>query len=275
MARTKRKSPRKADHLATFFEATTPGAFIAQHTVFTIDQLREAYRKMRRDPKVARDLVAYHLAQGNLLSVRRGVYAAPRGVDPFALAACMAPDAVVAYDGALFFHRRDVFRHSIHYLTAHRPPQLDWNEIVYTPVHAPERLAAGGLLEGATSSGHPLRVTGFEETLVDCLDRLELGPGVEVLWDVIKSTPFIDVARATRHWDRLGRSPLLASRLGVFLKANGRVEDRDLVALELGCLKQPGYFDRSDRKKHRQEIISRWNLIAPPEVVERWLETAR
>lgn len=274
MARKKRKSPRNAD-VFTWLQATSPSAFIAQHTSFTLDELRAAYRQMKRDPRSARDLVAYHLAQGNILSVRRGVYAAPRGVDPFALANRMAEDAVLAYDGALFFHRRDVFNHSIHYLTAHRPPTIDWNEIVYTAVHSPDRLACGGLLEGATASGQPLRVTGFEETLVDCLDRLELGPGVEVLWDVIKDSPFIDVARATKHWVRLGRSPLLASRLGVFLQANRRVGDGELHALENGCLQKPTYFQRGDRKKYQQNIISRWNLIAPPVLFDRWMDNIR
>lgn len=238
-------------------DAWTPAAFIAQHPVFSLDELRAAYRSMGRNPNNARDLVAYHLAQGALLLVRRGLYAHPTWVDPWVLASRLTPDAVIAWDGALSFHKLIGVGHSLHFASTRRSPTLQWNEVIFQVVRLTELPNA----DFVYSSGQQIRVTSVEKTLVDCLDRLDLAPPLEDLWKAFRNAPHLDSEKLLRHLRNLQRGPLLASRLGLFLEARKRVDYDLRVELAKLGLQAPAYFDRANREKNMR-IISRWNLIA-------------
>lgn len=238
----------------TTLEAWKPSAFIAQNPVFTLDELRRAYRDMGRDPASAQELVSYYLAQGTLLLVRRGIYAHPTWVDPFRLACRLTPDAIVAYDGALAFHKLTPVGHSVHFASTRRTPQLNWVDVIFEVVRL-ENLPPHETIDS-------VRVTPLERTLVDCLDRLDLAPDLKTLWNAFRVAPRIDSRRLLQQLDKLNRGPLLASRLGLFLEARDEPDANLAAALKSRALAAPAYFDRANREKG-MEIISRWNLIAP------------
>ncbi|MGV3623255.1 MAG: type IV toxin-antitoxin system AbiEi family antitoxin domain-containing protein [Archangium sp.] len=235
-------------------EAWKPSAFIAQNPVFTLDELRRAYRDMGRDPASAQELVSYYLAQGTLLLVRRGIYAHPTWVDPFRLASRLTSDAVVAYDGALAFHKLTPVGHSVHFASTRRTPRLTWIDISFEVVRL-ETLPPHETIDS-------VRVTPLERTLVDALDRLDLAPDLKTLWSAFGAAPRIDSRRLLHHLDKLDRGPLLASRLGLFLEARNDGDANLTAALKARALKAPAYFDRATREDG-MKIISRWNLIAP------------
>lgn len=239
-------------------EAWKPSAFIAQNPVFTLDELRAAYRTMKRDPASAQELVSYYLAQGTLLLARRGLYTHPTFVDPWRLASRLTPDAVIGWDGALSFHKLIGIGHSLHFASTRRTPQLVFNDIVFDVVRV-EELPAHDRVD---VNGDTLRVTSVERTLIDCLDRLDLAPDLKTLWKCFRNAPKLDSRKLLHHLQKLRRGPLLASRLGLFLEASKhRDDDLRYKLSELG-LQAPAYFDRAHREKGMQ-IISRWNLIAP------------
>lgn len=242
-------------------EAWKPSAFIAQNPVFTLDEFRAAYKTMGRDPASAQELVSYYLAQGTLMLVRRGLYSHPTSVDPWRLASRLTPDAVIAYDGALSFHKRIGVGHSIHFASTKRTPQLIFNDIVFDVVRVEELPPH----DKVSVNGDVLRVTSLERTLIDCLDRLDLAPSTKELWNAFKSAPRLDSRKLLHHLKKLQRGPLLASRLGLFLEAQPQIDtDLRMKLGELG-LQAPAYFDRSKAEKGMR-IISRWNLIAPEEL---------
>ncbi|PZR11112.1 MAG: hypothetical protein DI536_18415 [Archangium gephyra] len=238
-------------------EAWKPSAFIAQNPVFTLDELRAAYRHMGRDPRSAQEIVSYYLAQGTLLLVRRGLYAHPTWVDPWRLASRLTPDAVIAYDGALSFHKLTGVGHSLHFASTRRTPRLNFNDILFDVVRV-ETLPPH---ETVSVNGDPVRVTSLERTLVDSLDRLDLSPDLKTLWNAFRSAPRVDPKKLLQHLKKLNRGPLLASRLGLFMEARKEVDHDLSLALKNLALRAPAYFDRANREKG-MEIISRWNLIA-------------
>ena len=243
---------------SSYLTAWAPSAFIAQHPVFSLDELRAAYTQMGRDPKAAQNLVAYHLAQRTLWLVRRGLYSHPTWVDPFVLASHLAPDAVIAYDGALAFYGLMPLGHSVHFISARRTPPLVWNEVVFECVRTPRALS---LAEEAVSSGQRIRVSSVEQALVDVLDRLDIGRDLREVWSAFQEAPKLDGRRLVQHLKYLGRGPLLTSRLGLFLEAMKSPDHALLEQLHRDGLQTPAYFDRQTPKG--SQIISRWNLICP------------
>lgn len=244
-------------------DAWKPSAFVAQNPVFTLDELRAAYKTMGRDPSSAQEIVSYYLAQGTLMLVRRGLYAHPRAVDPWRLASRLTSDAVIAYDGALSFHKRIGVGHSLHFASTKRTPQLIFNDIVFDVVRVTELPPH----EHVNVNGDTIRVTSLERTLIDCLDRLDLAPSTKELWNAFRDAPRLDSRKLLQHLKKMQRGPLLASRLGLFLEAQKQPDtDLRMKLGELG-LQAPAYFDRANAEKG-MKIISRWNLIAPDELHE-------
>lgn len=90
-----------------------PVDFFARHLVFRYEEFVVAHTDSgKRSRQTSATVLKQHVAAGNLLHLRRGLYATvPRDlspekvqVDPYLLAANLAEDAVVAYHAALQFH---------------------------------------------------------------------------------------------------------------------------------------------------------------------------
>ncbi|MFT3713053.1 MAG: hypothetical protein QM817_35820 [Archangium sp.] len=275
MARTrKRRNPLQ---LPAYLSGTTPAAFIAQNPVFSLGDLRVAYKHMGRKPAAAREAIAYHLANGTIVHLRRGLYSHPSGVDPYVIATRLTPDAIIAYGGALCFHGLTPLRHSIQYVTSMRTDELVRNEIIYTPVRSQTRSKAYGLLDGAVSAGQPIRVTSLPATLVDCLDRVDLVTDWEELWGVFSDLKTVDWDAVLEHWKALGKSPLLASRLGVFFSSSRHLRQHAfLTQLERVSLQKPAYFHRSSSAGARgQAFVAKWQIILPPELEKLRAQSSR
>ena len=86
-----------------------PVDYFATHAVFRFDDFASAHRKgdVRR-PATSLAALKQHVHAGNLLRIRRGLYAVvPRGqtpetvaVDPYVVASLLAPDGTPAWSGA-------------------------------------------------------------------------------------------------------------------------------------------------------------------------------
>lgn len=226
----------------------------------------------------------YHQKQGHIRRLRRGLYATipPGGaadIDSFLVAASLAEDATLAYHTALAFHGRAYSTRSIFtYLTKERHKrQLQYQGIIYRPVTHPLALVRSGRedlgVQLVDRTGPKIRVTALERTMVDVLDRPTLVGGWEEIWRSLETVPYFDLELLTEYALALENATTTA-KVGFFLE-----QHQDALMVDAGTLdllrarapKQPHYMSRGRRA--RTQLVSKWNLVVPSQVVERsWAE---
>jgi predicted transcriptional regulator of viral defense system len=264
-----------------------PAAYIATHPVFRFDEfLAEHAREGRRRPAATVSILQQHVAAGNLLRVRRGVYASvPRGVrpeeyqvDPYLVASKLTDDAVVAYHAALqLLGKAHSLSRQLTYLTHHRVRPFEFQGAEFIPVLAPAAVRElpefGGRIMEMQRHGTRIRVTDHERTAVDVMDSPEHGGGWEEIWRSLGSIEFFDLDAIVAYAQRLGTAST-AARVGLFLDQHRErlmVEERHLDALRALAPKQPRYFDG---RRAPGRLVPAWNLIVPEEILDRsWEET--
>jgi predicted transcriptional regulator of viral defense system len=258
-------------------------SFFSRHPVFTVRELDGFLAQRGTGNRRTRDrLLAYHQEQRHILRVRRGLYAVvpPGGhpdtcpVDPYLLAARMTDDAVLGYHTALEFHGR---AHSaferLFYLSARRSLPAVFRSCQYRCVLFAKALRDRGqenfgvaLVERA---GIHVRVTSLERTLVDVLDRPDLGGGWEEVWRSLESVEFFDPDVVVRYAVLLGNATT-AAKVGFFLDQHREalmLDDAHLEPLRERLPRSRHYLTRSTGRPGR--LVAEWNLIVPVELLER------
>lgn len=264
--------------------------FFANHPVFSTDEFdRFLQARGRKVSPAGRDsLLRYHKLQGRIVPVRKGLYASiPPGrdpdrypVDPFLIASRLAPDAVLAYHTALEIHGVAYSPHTsrVLFVTArrHRGP-FEWRGVSYHPVKRPAALRAREQpafgVQTVDRRGEDVAVTTIERTVVDVLDRPDLGGGWEEISRSLASIDYLVMPRVIEYVALLGNATT-AAKVGYFLEAHREqigVENDDLKELEAYIPKAPHYLERTHR---RSGILSeRWNLVVPRSVMNKsWEE---
>ena len=261
--------------------------FFATHPVFRVEEAVEFLEEHgTANPSTRRELLAYHRRQGHILSVRRGLYVVvPPGatpetcpVDPFLIAAKITGDAVVAYHTALAFYGKtySVFDR-YYYLAARRSPPLTFRSYGFQVVLFPKRLRSHRqeivYVETHERLGVPVYVTALERTLVDVLDRPDLGGGWEEVWRSLSSIEYVDPDKVVDYALRLDNATT-AAKVGFFLERHRdmfMIEDAHLRPLHDHRPRNPHYMVRGERKSGR--YVSEWNLVVPQDVFnESWAE---
>jgi len=261
--------------------------FFAKHPVFTVDEFTTFLAQ--RGPVsnwTRKALLAYHQKKGRMLRVRRGLYVvvplstepASCPVDPYLLGAKMTEDAVLGYHTALEFHGK---AHSVSnlilYLSLRRSSPLRFRSYVFQSVPFPKPLRAKGKelfgVETHERSGLPVRVTNLERTLVDVLDRPDLGGGWEEIWRSLEMVEFFDLDVVVEY-TLLLENATTAAKVGFFLEQHRErlmVEERHLSALRAHRPRSPHYMVRAFRESGK--FVPEWNLVVPVEILERrWEE---
>lgn len=262
--------------------------FFSTHPVFTHEELVAFLAKGKaRSPKTRAALLAYHQKQGHILRVRRGLYCVvPSGADPatcpvdaYLLAAKMTDDAVLAYHTALEFHGKaySVFE-EWQYLTASAARPVTFRSYRFRPVRFPKKLAAKdkqlfGVKE-MDRDGITVRVTTLERTLVDLLDRPDLGGGWEEIWRSLETVEFFDLDVVVEYALLLDNATT-AAKAGFFLEQHKdrlMVEGSHLERLRAHRPREPHYLTPGRRGGR---LVSGWNLVVPVDVFEQsWREVA-
>jgi len=267
----------------------TPSTFFQTHPVFRFDEFRHAYLiDGRRSEATVGAVLKQHVAAGNLINLRRGLYAhVPPGsdvkdfhVDVFLVASRATTDAVIAYHSALqMLGKAHSLTNRITYLTGHRTRTFAVGDVDIAPVFFPGVLARSkdsddGIIE-ESRAGLTVRVTGYERTMVDMLASPQHGGGWEETWRSLENIEFVDLDFVVAYALRL-KSALTVARLGFFLEQHRDellVEDRHLEALRAKSPKHPTYFERRQRQGGR--LVSHWNLFVPENIVTRsWGEVS-
>lgn len=233
-------------------------------------------------------LLEYHTGAGNLVRARRGLYAVvPTGMDPasapvdaYLLAAKMADDAVLAYHTALELHG---VAHStaerLLFLTERKVRPFTFRSLQFRAVPVPPPLKGRGAdgvgVTAVDRSGLDVRLTALERTMVDVLDRPNLGGGWEEVWRSLEAVPFLDLTMVVDYALLLGNATTVA-KVGFFLQQHGEtlsVEDEHLQRLRSHAPTTPHYLSRGNRESG--VLIRDWNLVVPRSVIDRsWEEVS-
>ncbi|HRS82697.1 MAG TPA: type IV toxin-antitoxin system AbiEi family antitoxin domain-containing protein [Smithellaceae bacterium] len=262
-------------------------AFFRTHPVFTVEDFAGFLSSDgTHNVRTQESLLAYHVKAGNIVRVRRGLYASvPPGtspdsfpMDPFLLAARISKNAVIAYHTALEFHGK---AYSVYeqftYLTDKPMPRITFRAHLFKGLRFPRALLRKkaeyfDVIKG-DRSGMAISVTGLERTFVDVLNRPDLSGSWEEIWRSLESVEFFDLDKVGLYVDLLGNATT-AAKVGFFLE-----QHRDTLMVDETHLKifrdrrprRPHYLERSRRKAGR--FIADWNLVVPEEVYRRsWEE---
>ena len=262
-------------------------SFLATHAVFTVGDLKQ-YMAQRgsSNQNTRKALLTYYRSRGRIVSIRRGLYATiPAGhnpatypVDPFLVAAKTAEDAVLSYHTALEYHGKAYSAYSrFMYASGRRSQPIRFRGHDYVRVSVPHALeTADKRMFGVKSNyrdGVELRVTGYERTFVDVLDRPELSGTWEEIWRSLESIEFFDLEQVFHYVELLGNSTT-AAKVGFFLDRHREalmVENDTLNSLRNLIPRQPHYLIRGSRSQCR--LVSAWNLLVPEEILNwSWAE---
>jgi hypothetical protein len=253
--------------------------FLATHPVFTVSEARTAFSPAAKGP-AALERVRYHLRQGRVKTVVRGVYATvPPGIDAkrhrpdrYLVAASVRPDAVFSHHSALELLGAGHSDWSVcTVLTARRRAPFEFGGVTFRFLLVPPPLRKGrhhelGLREG-DRAGRMLSVTGPERTLLDGFRQPRLVGGLPELMESGMGFPVLDLGLLERLLEIYDQRHLYGAA-GWFLEQERErfaVPDRLLARLEKLRPRSPQHLPRASRRGGR--LVARWNLILPESVV--------
>ncbi len=257
--------------------------FFRENRVFTRSEFVAArVADGQMNARTADSVLHKHVAAGEIVHVRRGLYALARGptteADPYLIASKAVPDATVAYHAALQFYGKSYsVWHRYSFLTAANVRAFCFGASDFTAVALPRALRGyqdlGGHIKLEPHGGQHVRVTSLERTLVDVLDRPRLGGGWEEIWRSLEGVDFFDLDAIADYALKLD-TVITIARVGYFLDQHREqlfVRDEHLKPLLARAPRQPLYFD--ERKAQSGTLVKRWNLIVPKRVQDRsWEE---
>ncbi len=250
-----------------------PSQFLHTHRIFTREEMAAALGvPEERSPATLDSHLARWGGSGRVRRLRKGLYVRvdptdvehSPSVDPFSLAGRMAPDAVLAFHTALELHGYAQSSYQrLYFCTWTKVRALRHERTTFVPVR-PRAGYAAAPLEGVETLDRldgDVRVTTRERTLLDVLDRPELGGGIEEIWRSVQAFEVLDLRELEQLLQRIQR-PVLVARLGFLLET---MHDRWLVPetlLERLTRSRPRGPVALDRRR-RGTLISRWNLVVP------------
>ncbi len=253
--------------------------FFALHPVFTRGEFAAATENPNQ--RTVDSMLRYHVARRHIVRVRRMLYAAvPPGADagtfqpdPFLTASRASPTAVIAYHSALEFHGLAYASHPGRVIAAcaEAVRSFEFRGREFRLVRPPRSLLRVSLWsdEVLTTSraGLPLKVTSPERSIVDVLDRPELGDGLASTWVAISSLGSIRMAGIVDYAERLGHRAT-AGLVGLLLSQQppeAGVTRAHLDRLMTLAPRRPIYVGGREAAK----LAKPWNVMVPALLLDR------
>ncbi|PYU84277.1 MAG: hypothetical protein DMG50_05270 [Acidobacteria bacterium] len=234
--------------------------------LFTLDELRERYRKKTQSRSV-RNMLYRLKRQGRVRQLTKGVYVgglSTTSVNRYAVPGKLRKDAIVAFHSALEFHgvANQVFQ-TVYYLSVSPRKDVIFDGVTYHAVVPPRQLLRARRFDfQVASSREKVRVTDRERTVVDCLMFLGYSGGIDELDGSLAMFPSFDFEAALQYLKVL-RMPWLYARLGFLLDRHaeklffrGKSRDDFLRRLPRGV----AYLER---KRLGNRWVPTWNLMVP------------
>ncbi len=260
--------------------------FFRAHPVFRYEAFQAFMEGRGVLPTSIRQLLSYYTKNGQLVRIRRGLYAVnpelsrAQSVDPYLVAAHAAPDAVLGYHTALELHNLAYTTFTeLTYLTSIHATEFSFQGQHYRPTSYPNALIQQNKdeydVETLQREGLSVRLTSLERTLVDVLDRPDLSGGWE---EIVRS--FDHLVRfdpqAIIDYVLLLNNRSTVAKVGYFLEGLPdylKVSDHYLNQLVPHLPKQPHYLDPKRKSASAGTYVAKWQLIVPDYIAERrWEE---
>jgi predicted transcriptional regulator of viral defense system len=257
--------------------------FLAYNQIFTTEEIRIALG-IGKSSSTLGNLLAYHLRQGHIIRIRRGLYyTIPKGadakthpIDPYLIASRMNADATLAYHTSLSFHgKRHSLRTDFIYITQRKlKPSFIFRDSVFKSVSIPKStLATPNFgVEIVDYQGCKIRVTSLERTFVDVLDRPALMGNWEEIWRSLESIEYLNLQQVLAYAKLLNNATTYA-RVAFFLDQHRdtfSLSEKDLAIFDTLVPKSPHYLDLHNKEPN--QLIARWNLIVPKSLLQRTWE---
>jgi len=260
-------------HVTEFFE---------HHTVFRYEEFASFMQSQGIDrPESWRQLLNYHKKAGNLIHIKKLLYAVKQKkdgwVDPFLIASKATPDAIISHHSALELHGLAYSTFTqIHYLTLRPIDSFIYENQMFRSVKFPKELIKINStefgLETFERQDMLVKLTGIERTVVDILDRSDLGGGWEEIWRSLDNITYLDLSKLIEYTLMLNNSTVVA-KVGFFLDqrpVHFRGESKYIDELLQHIPKKPHYMNRSRREGGK--YIKKWELIVPEEIIRKTWE---
>ena len=233
-----------------------------------------------------RQSLNYHHKSGTLIHLRRFLYAVKPisinekdfWIDPFIIAAKATKDSILAYHTALEFHglAYTTFEELIYFSNTPSKP-FTYQGQRFRAVTVPKKLMTKKQkdygVEIIQRQGIKIKITCLERTLVDLLDRPDVGGGWEEIFRSFEHVTHFNSEKLVLYALLLGNATTIA-KVGFFLEhrlSHLAVEKHVIDRLLPFIPKQPHYMNREQRGKGK--YFEKWKLIVPLEITEKkWEE---
>lgn len=255
--------------------------YLAAHHVFTTGEFAAAL-PAGSSPASAKHRLDNAFARGWVDRVTRGVFVSRVGVfadrspDAFLLASKLGRDAAVSHASALVALglSHNVMRR-VTFSSTSVPSRWTYGASEFVRLAMPRELAEEPLLGRLTLTQHvdrqPVRVTGRERTLVDCLAQPKWSGGLEALLSSVGGVPAWRTDDLLAYLDFVGAPTVVARTAWVLTLDPSRWHPDEGFEQALRDRLGSGPYYLGDRGRPMR-FVSRWRLYVPTEAEpEEWL----
>lgn len=258
--------------------------FFETHPVFHYEEFA-AFMTSRgiSRPESWRQQLSYHQKVGHLIHIRRFLYAVKPmlsqdpWIDPYLLASKVTVSAILAYHTALELHgvAYTTFN-EFTFLTSRQMLPFAYEAQRFRAVCQPKILMRDGNMEYGVEvirrGGIAVKLTCLERTIVDILDRPDLGGGWEEIWRSLDNVTRIDADKLVEYALLLKNSTTVA-KVGFFLEqrpTHFAINKKHIEKLLLHISKKPHYMNPGERGEGK--YVEKWRLIVPLSIINRTWE---
>jgi predicted transcriptional regulator of viral defense system len=260
--------------------------FFENHPVFHYEEFVE-YMRSLGVTQVAnwRRQLSYHQKTGTLIHIRKALYAVnitpskpDIWIDPFLIAGKAIRGAIIAYHSALELHGFAYSTFEEFTYLANKPIKpFTYQSQRFRSIISPKTLVKGGNeMHGVINferQGLTIKLTSLERTIVDLLDRPDLGGGWEEIWRSLDHIVHFNAEKLVEYTLLLNNATTVA-KVGFFLENRPKhlaVEPKFIEQLLPHIPNQPHYMNRDRRGDGK--YFKKWQLIVPLEIIEqKWEE---
>ena len=260
-------------------------SFFYEHPIFRLDELAAWKLNNTCNKSAIQAQVQYYLNKGRLLLIKRELYAVvppnaiPQevSVDPYLIAAKIAPDGILGFHTALELlgSAYSAFG-QFTYLSTHKPKSLEFQEQWFQPVVIPTALKRTNnilfAVETINRQGIDICVTSSSRTFVDVLHRVKLSGGWEEVIRSIGNMSVLNIEHVIEYCMILDNA-ILSAKVGYFLEQRQGAfapTEAQLNRLLQHKPSAPQYLSKKTTEPCK--LIKKWNIMMPISIIEKHWE---
>lgn len=258
--------------------------FFEEHPVFRYEEFAAYMSSLGTTrPESWRQQLKYHQKSGNIIHIRKFLYAVRtahsqgKWIDPYLITSKATADSILAYHTALELHgvAYTTFNELL-FLSCKQSPSFSFESQQFRSVLQPKALITKQKtdyqVQVISRGGMNIKVTTLERTIVDVLDRPNLGGGWEEIWRSFDNITQLNIDNMIEYVQLL-ENATTAAKLGFFLDQRPEyfaASKKQLEKLQRYIPKQTHYMSNEDR--HGGKYIEKWRLIVPLFIINRGWE---